>query len=372
MGATGVAAERRLIVRHGSHVREVLLVGTVSVGRNPSCEISEADPLLSREHAEFRVTGTDVVVRDLGSRNGTRVNGKPIKEERLAPGDRVEVGPLVIEYAAPIEVESVAPGGSTDDEATVVLPRRQSPAAAAASRPVPGPSAPSRPPPLPPPVPPMEAKASVRGPAVGSEHASPRGRVAARPSTPVASAPAAAASNPTPQPGTALAGTPPGMAFGRTALLWLVPVALVAFVMGSLPSLMESDVRGPLLSSHYATLARAARDLVSHAPTPAATLDDVVNALRGYAGVTQVRVLESGGRVLAPTADGGTVVAVPEVAADQPLVRRGPGRGRRDPSGGEDDGRPKRASSAWWLIRHASSPRPAPLPSGRSSSWWAS
>ena len=95
--------ERRLIVRHGGQVREVLLVGTVSVGRNPSCEISEADPLLSREHAEFRVTGTDVFVKDLGSRNGTRVNGKPIKEERLVPGDRVEVGPLVIEYVAPIE-----------------------------------------------------------------------------------------------------------------------------------------------------------------------------------------------------------------------------------------------------------------------------
>ena len=83
---------------------------------------------------------------------------------------------------------------------------------------------------------------------------------------------------------------------------------------------MEVDERGPLLASHYATLARAAGDLVSRSSHPAATLDDVVNALRGYAGVTQVRVLESDGRVIAPTAEGGTVVAPPEVPADGPRI----------------------------------------------------
>ena len=92
-----VPVERRIVVRDGDHVREVLLVGTVTVGRSPSCEISSADPRLSRAHATFEVVGDDVVVRDLESRNGTRVNGEKITEHRLVVGDDVEVGPFALQ-----------------------------------------------------------------------------------------------------------------------------------------------------------------------------------------------------------------------------------------------------------------------------------
>ena len=44
---------RKLIVNDGKRQRELLLVGTMVVGRDPSCDISEADPLLSRRHVEF-------------------------------------------------------------------------------------------------------------------------------------------------------------------------------------------------------------------------------------------------------------------------------------------------------------------------------
>jgi hypothetical protein len=300
--SSGVSAERKLIVHHGARIREVLLVGTVSVGRNPACEISEADPLLSREHAEFRVAGSDVIVRDLGSRNGTRVNGTPVKEQRLAPGDRVEVGPFVIEYAYAGQMArpaTPADAGRTDDEATVLLPK---PARLA-------------PPAVPPPSP-AAARDRASRPAAPRAAPPPPGPAAvpARQAPPVPAAPAPAPAPP--------ASAPPRMAFGRTALLWVVPVALVSFVMGILPSLMANDERGPLLAAQYDTLARASGDLVTRAPDTASSLDGVVSALRAYTGVTQVRVVGRDGRVLAPTAEGGTVIELPELATGQPRVSR--------------------------------------------------
>jgi pSer/pThr/pTyr-binding forkhead associated (FHA) protein len=51
-----------------------------------------ADTNVSRRHAEFRRAGDTVVLTDLGSTNGTRVNGAPIRERVLASGDEVSVG----------------------------------------------------------------------------------------------------------------------------------------------------------------------------------------------------------------------------------------------------------------------------------------
>ena len=87
---------RRLVVEDGRSVRELLLVGTVVVGRDPQCEISHADPRLSRRHAEFTVGAQGVVVRDLDSRNGIRLNGHPVKEATLAPGDVIQIAQLTV------------------------------------------------------------------------------------------------------------------------------------------------------------------------------------------------------------------------------------------------------------------------------------
>ena len=60
-----------------------------------------ADPNVSRRHAEVRRAGDTVVVTDLGSTNGTRVNGVPIREQHLATGDEITVGSttLVVEMS---------------------------------------------------------------------------------------------------------------------------------------------------------------------------------------------------------------------------------------------------------------------------------
>jgi pSer/pThr/pTyr-binding forkhead associated (FHA) protein len=89
---------RRLVVSGGSHLMELPLKGTVIVGRDPACDVSEAtDPLLSRRHAEFVAVGRDVVVRDLGSRNGILVNGSKTPQSVLHAGDVVQIGHLQVQ-----------------------------------------------------------------------------------------------------------------------------------------------------------------------------------------------------------------------------------------------------------------------------------
>ena len=89
---------RTLSIDDGRLQREVMLVGTTLVGRDPECEISHADPRLSRRHAEFRVTPDGVRLRDLGSRNGTHVNGHIVDEVILVSGDVVHIAHLTIRF----------------------------------------------------------------------------------------------------------------------------------------------------------------------------------------------------------------------------------------------------------------------------------
>jgi Protein of unknown function (DUF3662)/Inner membrane component of T3SS, cytoplasmic domain len=64
----------------------------VVIGRLPECEVVLPDSNVSRRHAELRRKGDGVFVTDLGSTNGTRVNGTPVREQLLASGDEVSVG----------------------------------------------------------------------------------------------------------------------------------------------------------------------------------------------------------------------------------------------------------------------------------------
>lgn len=76
------------------HLQEFsLLPGDTRIGRGAECQLTFDDPMLSREHVAIRVEGSRVTVRDLGSRNGTRVNGELISgEQELCDGDRIRVG----------------------------------------------------------------------------------------------------------------------------------------------------------------------------------------------------------------------------------------------------------------------------------------
>lgn len=64
------------------------------VGRNPDVDIVISDPNVSRRHAEFWRTAEGVALRDLGSTNGTFVNGHRVTAVSLTPRDDVTIGGL--------------------------------------------------------------------------------------------------------------------------------------------------------------------------------------------------------------------------------------------------------------------------------------
>jgi len=62
------------------------------IGRSPEATIRVQNRWVSRRNCEIvRIDGS-LVVRDLGSKNGTLVNGQHVKEASLTPGDRLTVG----------------------------------------------------------------------------------------------------------------------------------------------------------------------------------------------------------------------------------------------------------------------------------------
>jgi hypothetical protein len=123
---------RKLVVIDGSRERELMLVGRLVVGRDPACDITYDDALLSRRHAEFVAAGDQVTVRDLGSRNGVFVNGAKIAERALRSGDVVQIGPVRARYVADDAPVSITPD-EVDADHTAVLHRAPKPAAAAAA-----------------------------------------------------------------------------------------------------------------------------------------------------------------------------------------------------------------------------------------------
>lgn len=64
----------------------------VVIGRLSTNDVVLSDPNVSRRHAELRRDGEDWVVVDLGSTNGTMVNGKLAKEQKLKDGDKISFG----------------------------------------------------------------------------------------------------------------------------------------------------------------------------------------------------------------------------------------------------------------------------------------
>ena len=72
-----------------------LAVGSHLLGRDPGCSIWIQSSLVSRRHARLVVDETSLLLEDLGSHNGTFVNGERITAPRpLAHGDEIYVGPV--------------------------------------------------------------------------------------------------------------------------------------------------------------------------------------------------------------------------------------------------------------------------------------
>lgn len=70
----------------------------ILIGRLPTCDVPVEDPRASRRHAEIRPEPEGYAIVDLGSLNGTTVNGVPVKEHLLADGDVIGIGTLVLRF----------------------------------------------------------------------------------------------------------------------------------------------------------------------------------------------------------------------------------------------------------------------------------
>jgi hypothetical protein len=80
--------------------RIVLADSVTKVGRLPDCGVQIVDASVSRYHAEIRAKGDGFAVVDLGSTNGTRVNGVRVYERELRDGDEVAFGTVLVRFAA--------------------------------------------------------------------------------------------------------------------------------------------------------------------------------------------------------------------------------------------------------------------------------
>jgi hypothetical protein len=82
----------RYRLRYQQHDLE-LPEGRFVIGRSAECQLSLDDPLVSRQHALLTVTGPEITVEDLGSRNGVLLNGVRISvKQPVMIGDRIKIG----------------------------------------------------------------------------------------------------------------------------------------------------------------------------------------------------------------------------------------------------------------------------------------
>jgi FhaA, N-terminal domain/FHA domain len=90
--------ERGSLVRLLDEVRYGLAKPSVTIGRLPESDVVVDDAGASRQHARIRRTESGFVLTDLGSTNGTMVNGEPIQEHVLEHGDRITIGETELEF----------------------------------------------------------------------------------------------------------------------------------------------------------------------------------------------------------------------------------------------------------------------------------
>jgi Protein of unknown function (DUF3662)/FHA domain len=93
------AASGQLVVHEDGDARTVALTkDVITIGRLADCDVVVADKGASRRHAQIRRRDTVYTVTDLGSTNGTRLNGQTIQARELADGDRITIGATTLEF----------------------------------------------------------------------------------------------------------------------------------------------------------------------------------------------------------------------------------------------------------------------------------
>lgn len=210
-----------------------LVDGTKIIGRDPSCDIIISGAHVSRRHAELSMRGGKLWVKDLGSSNGTFVNGKRTEEVQLRNGDEVKFDAMTFKIVGPADVEeSFEEAEMTQFRPAIATPKAPAapapkPAAAPAAAPVaaapaPKPAAAPAPAPV---APPRPAPAAAQPAAASKPAATPAPK-------PAAPKPAAAPAKPAPAVAAAPAkgGSNMGLIIGGAVAVLAAAAALLFFV----------------------------------------------------------------------------------------------------------------------------------------------
>lgn len=90
--------QRHMLLRVGAPPIEVKTDRPFTIGRAAEATLSIPSPRVSRNHAELVFKDGKAILRDLGSQNGTTVNGVKVGEHTLADHDEVAIGPYTVTY----------------------------------------------------------------------------------------------------------------------------------------------------------------------------------------------------------------------------------------------------------------------------------
>ncbi|MFV0445640.1 MAG: SpoIIE family protein phosphatase [Planctomycetaceae bacterium] len=96
-----------ILLQQGQAVPYDLTKDETVIGRLPECDIQLNSNMVSRKHAHLRITDDGVLVEDLGSGNGTFLNGKKLEGSiRLRNGDRLKFGPILFRFETDEDISS--------------------------------------------------------------------------------------------------------------------------------------------------------------------------------------------------------------------------------------------------------------------------
>lgn len=111
-----------ILARDGLVLKEIPLLGArTGIGRRPHNDLQIDHPAVSGDHAALMIQGGACWIEDLGSTNGTRVNGQPIAKARLQEGDVIGVGKYQFTFCP---TPAPRPAAGVPESAGAALPGR--------------------------------------------------------------------------------------------------------------------------------------------------------------------------------------------------------------------------------------------------------
>jgi len=90
-----------VVIEDPANAKEFPLTVINGIGRSDENRICLSNPGISRKHCEIKAIAGGYVIKDLGSQNGTFVNGQRVTEKKLTEGDTIDVGSVKFVFRSP-------------------------------------------------------------------------------------------------------------------------------------------------------------------------------------------------------------------------------------------------------------------------------